>query len=121
MAHRGALAGGWHGPQLGVSRTGSLAGRGKIRQVAGCSAGPKPQAAQASDKIGRLERGAGTQGRQPSPIHLVSQRNRWLAARQATIAGNVANAGTPGYAAQWPPPIPRISPAAATTRRRRRS
>jgi len=37
-----------------------------------------------------------------TPVHLfnvVSQHNRWLAARQATIAGNVANANTPGYAA----------------------
>jgi flagellar basal-body rod protein FlgB len=37
-----------------------------------------------------------------TPIHLfnvVSQHNRWLAARQATIAGNVANANTPGYKA----------------------
>jgi flagellar basal-body rod protein FlgB len=36
------------------------------------------------------------------PVHLfnvVSQHNRWLAARQATIAGNIANANTPGYAA----------------------
>ena len=37
-----------------------------------------------------------------TPIHLfnvVSQHNRWLSARQATIAGNVANANTPGYKA----------------------
>ncbi len=37
-----------------------------------------------------------------TPIHLfnvVSQHNRWLAARQTTIAGNVANANTPGYKA----------------------
>jgi flagellar basal-body rod protein FlgB len=36
------------------------------------------------------------------PIHLfnvVSQYNRWLAARQAVIAGNIANANTPGYKA----------------------
>ena len=37
-----------------------------------------------------------------TPIHLfnvVSQHNRWLSARQVTIAGNVANANTPGYKA----------------------
>ena len=37
-----------------------------------------------------------------SPIQLfnvVSQHNRWLSARQATIAGNVANANTIGYKA----------------------
>ena len=37
-----------------------------------------------------------------TPVHLfnvVSQHNRWLALRQATIAGNVANANTPGYKA----------------------
>ena len=37
-----------------------------------------------------------------TPIHLfnvVSQHNRWLAARQTAIAGNVANANTPGYKA----------------------
>jgi flagellar basal-body rod protein FlgB len=37
-----------------------------------------------------------------SPIQLfnvVSQHNRWLSARQATIAGNVANGNTVGYKA----------------------
>jgi flagellar basal-body rod protein FlgB len=34
------------------------------------------------------------------PIHLfdvVSQHNRWLSVRQTTVAGNIANANTPGY------------------------
>jgi len=31
---------------------------------------------------------------------LASQNNRWLSARQAAVAGNVANANTPGYKAQ---------------------
>jgi flagellar basal-body rod protein FlgB len=34
------------------------------------------------------------------PIHLfdiASQNNQWLSARQAVIAGNIANANTPGY------------------------
>jgi flagellar basal-body rod protein FlgB len=38
-----------------------------------------------------------------TPVYLfnvVSQSNRWLAARQATIASNVANVNTPGYKAQ---------------------
>jgi flagellar basal-body rod protein FlgB len=37
-----------------------------------------------------------------TPVHLfnvISQHNSWLAARQATIAGNIANANTPGYKA----------------------
>jgi flagellar basal-body rod protein FlgB len=37
-----------------------------------------------------------------TPVHLfnvVSQHNGWLSARQATIAGNIANANTPGYKA----------------------
>jgi flagellar basal-body rod protein FlgB len=37
-----------------------------------------------------------------TPVHLfgvLSQHNRWLAVRQATIAGNIANANTPGYKA----------------------
>lgn len=37
-----------------------------------------------------------------SVIHLfdiVSRHNRWLSVRQGTIAGNVANANTPGYKA----------------------
>lgn len=31
---------------------------------------------------------------------LASQNNRWLSARQATVATNVANANTPGFKAQ---------------------
>lgn len=31
---------------------------------------------------------------------LASQHNRWLSVRQATVAGNVANANTPGFKAQ---------------------
>jgi flagellar basal-body rod protein FlgB len=37
-----------------------------------------------------------------TPVHLfnvISQHNRWLSVRQATIAGNIANASTPGYKA----------------------
>jgi flagellar basal-body rod protein FlgB len=37
-----------------------------------------------------------------TPVHLfsvISQHNRWLAVRQATIAGNIANANTPGFKA----------------------
>ena len=37
-----------------------------------------------------------------TPVHLfnvISQNNRWLSVRQATIAGNIANANTPGYKA----------------------
>jgi flagellar basal-body rod protein FlgB len=37
-----------------------------------------------------------------SVIHLfdiVSRQNRWLSVRQSTIAGNIANANTPGYKA----------------------
>jgi len=37
-----------------------------------------------------------------TPIHLfnvVSQHNRWLSVRQAAIAGNIANANTPGFKA----------------------
>jgi flagellar basal-body rod protein FlgB len=37
-----------------------------------------------------------------TPIYLfdiASQRSNWLSVRQATIAGNVANANTPGYTA----------------------
>lgn len=30
-------------------------------------------------------------------FNVASQRNEWLAARQSVIAGNVANANTPGY------------------------
>jgi len=38
-----------------------------------------------------------------TPIYLfdiASQRSNWLSVRQATIAGNVANANTPGYTAK---------------------
>lgn len=31
---------------------------------------------------------------------LASQQNRWLSVRQSVVAGNVANANTPGYVAQ---------------------
>ena len=31
---------------------------------------------------------------------MASQNNRWLSTRQAAVAGNVANANTPGYKAQ---------------------
>ena len=31
---------------------------------------------------------------------IVSRHNQWLAVRQATIAGNIANANTPGFRAQ---------------------
>lgn len=37
-----------------------------------------------------------------TPVHLfnvISQHNRWLSVRQAAIAGNIANANTPGYKA----------------------
>lgn len=37
------------------------------------------------------------------PIYLfsvISQNNRWLSVRQATIAGNIANANTPGFKTQ---------------------
>lgn len=38
---------------------------------------------------------------QPLPLFsLATQEANWLAARQATIASNVANANTPGYQAQ---------------------
>lgn len=36
------------------------------------------------------------------PVHLfelVSQHNNWLSVRQSAIAGNIANANTPGYKA----------------------
>jgi flagellar basal-body rod protein FlgB len=38
-----------------------------------------------------------------SPMYIfnvASQHNRWLTIRQATIAGNIANANTPGFKAQ---------------------
>lgn len=31
---------------------------------------------------------------------IASQKNQWLSGRQAVIAGNIANANTPGYQAQ---------------------
>jgi flagellar basal-body rod protein FlgB len=31
---------------------------------------------------------------------LVSRHNQWLAVRQSTVAGNIANANTPGFRAQ---------------------
>jgi flagellar basal-body rod protein FlgB len=37
-----------------------------------------------------------------TPVHLfnvISQHNSWLSARQAAIAGNIANVNTPGYKA----------------------
>ena len=46
---------------------------------------------------------AGTQcGGRHEPVHLfnvISQHNRWLSVRQATIAGNIANVNTPGFKA----------------------
>lgn len=36
------------------------------------------------------------------PVHLfdlVSQHNKWLSVRQAAVAGNIANANTPGFKA----------------------
>ncbi len=33
-------------------------------------------------------------------FNLASQHNRWLSVRQAAIAGNIANANTPGFKAQ---------------------
>jgi flagellar basal-body rod protein FlgB len=33
-------------------------------------------------------------------FNIVSRHNQWLAVRQATIAGNIANANTPGFRAQ---------------------
>jgi flagellar basal-body rod protein FlgB len=37
---------------------------------------------------------------QPYILQLASQRTQWLSAREALIAGNVANANTPGYRAK---------------------
>ena len=37
------------------------------------------------------------------PVHLfelISQRNEWLSVRQSLVAGNVANANTPGFKAK---------------------
>jgi flagellar basal-body rod protein FlgB len=36
---------------------------------------------------------------QPYVLQLASQRTQWLSARESLIAGNVANASTPGYRA----------------------
>ena len=36
---------------------------------------------------------------QPYVFQLAAQRTQWLSAREALIAGNVANANTPGYRA----------------------
>ncbi len=36
---------------------------------------------------------------QPYVLQLASQRTQWLSARESLIAGNVANANTPGYRA----------------------
>jgi flagellar basal-body rod protein FlgB len=36
---------------------------------------------------------------------LASQQARWLSARQVTVAGNIANANTPGYTAVDVPPF----------------
>src|SRR5882762_1957942 len=33
-------------------------------------------------------------------FNIVSRHNQWLAVRQTTIAGNIANANTPGFRAQ---------------------
>lgn len=33
-------------------------------------------------------------------FNVASQHNRWLTVRQATVAGNIANANTPGFKAQ---------------------
>jgi flagellar basal-body rod protein FlgB len=33
-------------------------------------------------------------------LNIISRHNEWLAARQATIAGNIANANSPGFKAQ---------------------
>jgi flagellar basal-body rod protein FlgB len=43
------------------------------------------------------EKGQGVQ--QVQLFNLISQNNTWLAARQATVAQNVANASTPGFRA----------------------
>ena len=37
---------------------------------------------------------------EPYVFRLASQRTEWLSSRQVLIAGNVANANTPGYQAQ---------------------
>ena len=36
---------------------------------------------------------------QPYVLQIASQRTQWLSARESLIAGNVANANTPGYRA----------------------
>ncbi len=57
------------------------------------------------------------------PVHLfdlVSQRNAWLSVRQSTVAGNIANANTPGFKATDTEPFEAVLDAAplrlATTR-----
>ena len=39
---------------------------------------------------------------------LATEKSRWLAARQATVAGNVANANTPGYVAKDIQPFDKV-------------
>ncbi|MBL8582289.1 MAG: flagellar basal body rod protein FlgB [Rhizobiaceae bacterium] len=41
-------------------------------------------------------------------FQLANQQSRWLSVRQATIAGNVANANTPGYGAKDVQPFEKI-------------
>jgi flagellar basal-body rod protein FlgB len=50
------------------------------------------------------------------PIHLfdiASRKNQWLSGRQTIIAGNIANANTPGYQAQDLQPFEAVLQAAA--------
>ena len=54
-------------------------------------------------------------------LNIASQSNRWLAARQSLIAGNVANANTPGFKAMDVEPFEKVLeiaglPMAATAR-----
>ena len=46
-------------------------------------------------------------------FNLASQQARWLSARQAAIAGNIANANTPGYAAVDVEPFQKVLSRAA--------
>src|SRR6266481_1904070 len=78
--------------------------RSRVRaRTSGSTPEGAPCAAQAWDKIGRLENGWQRNAvAAMTPVHLfnvISQHNRWLSVRQATIAGNIANANTPGYKA----------------------
>lgn len=41
-------------------------------------------------------------------FELASQQSRWLAVRQAAVAGNVANVNTPGYGAADVEPFARV-------------